>query len=94
MKKTIAILSIVALAVLTGCASFVLPSPKQLDALARDTNSIRLKVQTVYGNMELDRNMDRFERAMWILTNSASGVSGPGYTITPATTLKLEQKKQ
>lgn len=88
MRKIIALLSIVALAVLCGCASFVLPSPKQLDSLARDTNSIELDLQTIYGNMKLRRNMDRFAAVPWSpITNANS------FMVTPETTLKVEKNK-
>lgn len=84
MKRIIIALSVVALVALTGCASLVLPSPKQLDALAKDPNSIRLKVQTMYGNMELERNMDRFAAP----TNTSSG-----FIVTPETTLNVRRTK-
>lgn len=86
MKKLIAILPLVAL---TGCASLVLPSPKQLDSLARDTNSIKLRVQTIYGNMDLERNMDRFMQRTgpWATNFSDS------FTVYPETTIKVEKNK-
>lgn len=48
---------------LSGCARFVLPSPLQLKALAQDTNSIHLRVVTIYGTVDLYRNIpSRVER--------------------------------
>jgi len=45
------------LLVLTGCASYLLPSAKQIAALAKDTNSIHIVVNTIYGTVQFDRNM-------------------------------------
>lgn len=42
---------------LTGCASFLLPSASQLRALATDTNSIDISIKTIYGNVDFRRNM-------------------------------------
>lgn len=69
---------------LSGCAQFVLPSAKQLEALAKDPNSIRLKVATIYGTMDLDRNMDRY---LSPVTNSSS------LLVTPTTTLQSQPVK-
>lgn len=70
---------------LTGCARFILPTAKQLDSLAKDPNSIRLKVATIYGTMDLERNMDRFAGPA---TNAESLI------VTPTTTLKAEKVKR
>lgn len=41
----------------SGCARFLLPSPGQLKALASDTNSVHIRIVTIYGNVDFDRNM-------------------------------------
>jgi len=41
----------------SGCASYLLPSASQLQALAADTNSIHIRITSIYGNVEFDRNM-------------------------------------
>lgn len=69
---------------LTGCAQFILPSAKQIEALGKDPNSIRLKVATIYGTMDLDRNMDR---TLALATNSGS------LLVTPTTTLQSQPVK-
>ncbi len=55
--KTKLLLSACALALLTGCAQFILPSPAQLKELAQDKNSIKVRVVTIYGTMDLERNV-------------------------------------
>jgi len=58
MKTKIALIAIVAaLAVSTGCSRFLMPSSAQIRALAADTNTVYLRVNSVYGNLEMRRNI-------------------------------------
>ncbi len=52
-----------------GCAQFILPSASQLKALAQDRNSIKVRVVTIYGTMDLERNL--------VYTNSDGAVFSP-----------------
>ncbi len=51
-----ACLSLVAF-LIGGCAQFILPSASQIKALAQDNNSLEIHVVTIYGTLEMRRNM-------------------------------------
>lgn len=61
----------------TGCARLLMPSASQLEALAKDTNSIQIEIISMYGTV-------RFYRNIGMATNSGSVL------ITPTTTLKTQ----
>ncbi len=55
MKKYLLLLPLIALA---GCAQYLLPSASQIKALASDTNSVHIQINTIYGTVQFDRNMN------------------------------------
>lgn len=79
MKKVIVLIPVIALC---GCAQYLLPSRSQLHEISQDTNSIHIQINSIYGTLQMDRNMDRF---------TAHGTNGGSVTLTPATTLKVTQ---
>ena len=52
------LLLLATLVLLPGCAQFIMPSAAQLKALAQDHNSVKVRVVTIYGTLDLERNME------------------------------------
>jgi hypothetical protein len=44
--------------VASGCSSLILPNAAQLRAISGDTNHVSIKVETIYGKVEIRRNLD------------------------------------
>jgi hypothetical protein len=55
--KTLLLLTVVL--AFTGCARFLMPSAAQINALAKDTNTVHVSIQTIYGSALYERNLHK-----------------------------------